>query len=282
MSGQAFFSGATLIVLACLVCTSHTKRMVKVVLHTVGIVGFALVFLSATPKSLWFYGIWIVTFIAWLILGLVRFSHKPKYISWVRLPVVIICVLSVLWELPYHRKPSVPKRNHDISYILGDSISAGIGGRDEHVWPDIICEQHHVNIVNLAQSGATLESAMKQTQKVEAVDCLVLLEIGGNDLLSKAPLKEFEAHLENLLNAVSSPKRTIFMLELPLFPFYNEYGRIQRLLARKYNVILVPKRFLASVLFCDGATVDGIHLSSEGHRLMADMIWNIISDCFGD
>jgi len=52
---------------------------------------------------------------------------------------------------------------------------------------------------------------------------------------------------------------------------------IQRRLARQYDVILVPKRPFVAVLTTPGATVDGIHLSKQGHALMAEMMWQAVA-----
>jgi acyl-CoA thioesterase I len=60
---------------------------------------------------------------------------------------------------------------------------------------------------------------------------------------------------------------------LPLPPFYNGYGRVQRELASKHLVPMISKRKFANVIFSAGATLDTVHLSEMGHRLMAEMIW---------
>lgn len=59
------------------------------------------------------------------------------------------------------------------------------------------------------------------------------------------------------------------MFELPLPPLGFAYGRIQRRLARRYGVRLIPKRHLSGLLFNEVTTLDGLHLSEEGHRRMA-------------
>ena len=70
------------------------------------------------------------------------------------------------------------------------------------------------------------------------------------------------------------------MLELPLPPFYNSFGLIQRKLARKYGVKLVPKRVFLSVLAGGGATLDSIHLSQAGHQQMANVVWEIVGPAY--
>ena len=70
------------------------------------------------------------------------------------------------------------------------------------------------------------------------------------------------------------------MFELPLPPFYHEFGRIQRSLARKYGVALIPKRVLLSVLAGSDSTVDTIHLTQAGQRRMAASVWRLLSGAY--
>jgi lysophospholipase L1-like esterase len=63
--------------------------------------------------------------------------------------------------------------------------------------------------------------------------------------------------------------RIVALVELPLPPFYNRYGMVQRALAKEHGVILIPKRFMADVMSTSGATVDGLHFSNSGHILFA-------------
>ena len=70
------------------------------------------------------------------------------------------------------------------------------------------------------------------------------------------------------------------MFELPLPPFCNEYGRVQRSVAAKYNARLVPKRIFLSVIAGRDSTLDTIHLSQAGHQFMADCVWRFVKSAF--
>jgi len=63
-------------------------------------------------------------------------------------------------------------------------------------------------------------------------------------------------------------------------PFRNEVGRIQRRLAGEYGVTLIPKRIFLHVLMTPGATVDGVHLSAAGHRLMKEQVWELLESAY--
>lgn len=70
------------------------------------------------------------------------------------------------------------------------------------------------------------------------------------------------------------------MFELPLPPFCNEFGRAQRTVAAKHNVILIPKRVFLSVIAGSDSTLDSIHLSQSGHQFMADCVWRLVRSAF--
>ena len=70
------------------------------------------------------------------------------------------------------------------------------------------------------------------------------------------------------------------MFELPLPPFCNEFGRAQRNVAAKHNVILIPKRVFLSVIAGSDSTLDSIHLSQSGHQFMADCVWKLVRSAF--
>ena len=114
-------------------------------------------------------------------------------------------------------------------------------------------------------------------EKIAPGDRIVLVEIGGNDLLSGTASLEFERNLELLLSKLVLPGRTVVMFELPLLPNRIAYGRIQRRPASKYGVWLVPKRLLVEVLGGANATLDGLHLSQSGARQMALLVAKALS-----
>ncbi|MCP4711467.1 MAG: hypothetical protein GY869_22835 [Planctomycetes bacterium] len=155
-------------------------------------------------------------------------------------------------------------------------MSAGLDPQNETPWPDILRDKQSLNIINLAQPGATLESALDQVVEISDGPSMIVLEIGGNDIIAKTKAAQFKTEMEYLLGSFFDPEHTLVMFELPLLPFTAEYGRIQRSLAKKYDVILIPKRYFAGIICERDNTVDGIHLSEKGHQEMADMVAELI------
>ena len=118
---------------------------------------------------------------------------------------------------------------------------------------------------------------MDNARRINQDDALVILEIGGNDLLSGTSIPKFREDLEKMMALACGPHRIVAMVELPLPPFYDRYGMVQRALAKEHGVILIPKRFIADVMSTPGATVDGLHFSNTGHILFARALFGMLT-----
>lgn len=159
--------------------------------------------------------------------------------------------------------------------MIGDSLSAGIR-TNEVPWPAVLARQHGIHVANLAVPGATLGTAITQADRLTPSDNLVLLEIGGNDLLGNTTLHDFDDDMRRLFGAICQPGRQVVMLELPLPPLCNLYGSVQRRHAAEFHVLLIPKRQFVAVLCGKDKTIDGLHLSQFGHDEMAAMVWRFL------
>jgi acyl-CoA thioesterase I len=276
VSGHAFFSGVMLVVVAIALSTRPLpvfKRM-SVLGVLVGAIAIAV---SSTAIPYWCYGIGLGVTAAWIVSCCLKKCQR----GWARVAVACWTIAGII-ELPYHFAPSLaPTSPHSIA-IIGDSLTAGLGDDGCETWPSILARERQVTVQDIAFAGATTATALERAKECELNAPVVVVEIGGNDLLGSTTSAQFARDLDALLAHLAVSERQVVMFELPLPPFYHEFGRIQRLVSKKYDVKLVPKRVLLSVIADSGATLDSIHLSQSGHRKMADTVWELIQSAFGD
>ena len=128
--------------------------------------------------------------------------------------------------------------------------------------------------------GETAASALNRAKKAQITGSVVIVAIGGNDILGSTTAEQFENDLDALLAHLAAPHRQIVLFELPLPPFCYEYGRVQRVVAAKHNVTLIPRRVFLSVIAGSDSTLDTIHLSQSGHQYMADCVWRLVKSAF--
>jgi len=274
-SGHAFFSGVALIMVAALASTRSMPITTRLTVFAF-LIGAIAIAISSTAIPYWYYGIAIVVTISWLVS-----AYLKNWRRWTRMSVIVAWAIAAGIELPYHLTPSLVQASSRSMTVIGDSVTAGMGASDKSVrWPTLIAKEHKLNIQDISHPGETAASALKRAKSQQIVSPVVILEIGGNDLLGDTTSAQFSRDLDALLAYVRAPRRQVVMFELPLPPFRNEYGRIQRALARKHNVTLVPKRVLLSILAANDSTVDTIHLTQAGHQRMAASVWELVKSAF--
>jgi len=274
-SGHSFFTGIALIIAGVAVSARAESRSSRAVTLLLAM-GAILIAISSTPIPYWLYALCAAATVGWLIGR--RNSKWQRPVSW-------ICVVAWLAagavELPYHIGPSLRTAGSRSMTVIGDSVTAGIGGDETaETWPALLERSHDVSVQDISHIGETARSALRRAQDHTINGSVVLVEIGGNDLLGGTSAAQFAVDLEALLQHLASADRQIVMFELPLPPFCNEWGRIQRDLARRYGVLLVPKRVFLSVIGGSDSTLDTIHLTQAGHERMAEIAWEIVEQAY--
>jgi len=306
-SGAAFFSGSACFLAGLLFVTFARRKWLPAIGRFLILTGLLLIAASATPLPVWGWCAWATTLLVWVTMRLVKVAgtlrvpssnhtepnmernerhtecacylpSRCNYLKAATLVAVSGCTLAAMaWEISYQLPPRMPAGQWERLVVIGDSLSAADFTEGGDPWPTLLAHDHKFDVVNLAFSGAKAGSAEKHVSAEQVAHALVVLEIGGNDLLGETTPADFERDLERLLQKVCRADNAVVMLELPLPPLYNRFGEIQRRLAGRHHVVLIPKRYFASVLAGSNATVDGLHLSRVGHQNMAEMIVGIVS-----
>lgn len=280
-SGESLYLGAVLLLLA-VIATAYPKRKWMLQLRNLlAWVALACMVMACPPFPLAVDLIFFVAFAFWFGTSN-QSSPSQRMIRWQigsRLFLaVLVCVLAAI-EFPHRKMPSITDGVSDHFVVIGDSISSGL---DPHIepWPLVLQQTCGIEVRNLAKPGTQVREALSIAKELRDSDRLVLIEIGGNDLLMGVSADEYGKVLDELLANVATHNRTVIMFELPLLPNKIAYGQIQRRLSQKYGVSLIPKRYFAQVIGDAEATTDGLHLSGPGARRMAGLVAEVLSLVF--
>ncbi len=275
-SGKAFFAGIFLLIgcILLVICFKKTLAFLSSIL--LAIFGAVLILLSSTPISSAWWWLWILGFSLLYLTEFLANNIHGKTFWAVRISLILLCLLPGLLEGRYWFSPVISLNNTDTIYVIGDSVSSGIGGPNENTWPEILSGKLNLPVVNLAVAGATAESALKkQLPLINENSDIVILEIGGNDILNSTKPDVFEKSMRQIFSKLNVTAKNAVWLELPLLPWKTEYGRIQRNLAKEFKITLIPKQILSGVFQTPGATSDSIHLTEKGHQLLGQKIFQL-------
>jgi hypothetical protein len=277
-SGDSLYFGVALLLLAIAASPYFKHHMVLRCRNIAAWVALAMIVMACPPFP-WIIGVVFLGVFVWWFIGS---NWTATGRVWAKLRLITTSVLMVLLlaasaiEFFHRRMPEIVGTPSDHLVVIGDSISSGIG---LHVpaWPLVMQQMTGVPVKNLARAGADTIEAQSMAKEIGPEDRVLLVEIGGNDMIAGVPPGEFGEALDALLSKVSAPGRTVVMFELPLLPNKMAYGYIQRRLSAKYGVWLIPKRFFVSVIGGANATSDGLHLSDTGTRHMAVLMAHVLS-----
>lgn len=278
-SGHAWFSSGLLILLIIildLTGTFDTRRRLGRIAWLLLWLAVVLAALTATPVPLWLALPLVGCCLAYLMLG---FSHRvwKRRVS-LGAGAAIMVVLALGMELPYHWTTTPRRAQIHRLYVVADSLAAGLG-REQTTWPKLLAARTGIEVRDLSFAGANTHYALRNVKEVLASEkdpgACVLISIGGNDMLGRTTSTDFENELDQLLEVARgdpAQPRTVLMQELPLIPGAWSFGAIQRRLAARHGVLLIPKRLLAGVVLTEEYVVDGLHLSAAGHERMAELL----------
>jgi len=275
-SGDSLYAGAGILLLAVVGSPFAQERWLLRLRNLAAWLALVLMVMACPPFSWTVDAIFGAAFLGWL--RVVNQRPEPGW-KWQRLSTVLLLILLTgltAVELRHRKIPTITGPPSDHLAVIGDSISSGI---DPHVpsWPLVMRQLTGIPVKNLSKPGVQVNEGPAMAGEITPDDRVVLLEIGGNDLLAGGPSDEFERNLKATLLKLAMPGRTIVMFELPLFPHKIAFGQIQRRLAAEYGVWLIPKRCFTQVLMGPNANTDGLHLSASGAHRMATLVAGVLS-----
>ncbi len=267
VSGWMFWIGLCLITIS--VCLSSIRSKIPgSIRNIIFLFGLAITGLSSTPLPVVHY-VWGIGVVV-IYMGVMKFPQKNLWISAGSSLVLCWCLVSFFLELPHFRFSKIDLPGNQI-YLLGDSLTAGLGDESITIYPDLINDSGRVQVINLAIAGSLMENGMVMRENVIDPTVPVLIELGGNDFRvnHENRREKYGIALETLLRSfpVSQP---VIMFEIPFPPGEYRFLYYQRRIAKKYGVTFIPRRFLANILLrVPGSTIDGLHLTNAGHEAFA-------------
>ncbi|RLS37039.1 MAG: hypothetical protein DWH81_11700 [Planctomycetota bacterium] len=273
ISGQILFTALLAMVLLIILYENCKQRGVRR-LCAVLVCNSCLLGVCTAAYPWWLLGTLLATVGGWSVHSWIAVSGTVR--NAITAAPIMLAWIIVVTEAGWAMRPAISPISERSVVVFGDSLSAGLGEKEGTPWPDQLRDRKHVAVTNLSEAGATTADGLKNVFQTDHVPGLVIIELGGNDLLGGVALADFEKNLDGILSHLRSHNRTVVMVELPLLPGKNAWGGTQRRLSRQYRCRLIPKRLLVDVLAAPGSTTDTLHLSQTGHQRLAEQIWSVI------
>ncbi len=168
---------------------------------------------------------------------------------------------------------------------LGDSLTAGYGVKPEQAWPALLAGQTRWVVINGGISGDTSEGALARLPALleEHAPALVLVTLGGNDMLRKVPESRTLDNLTQILAQSQARGAKVVMLATPRpsvggAVFRNlSAAEFYRELAKSQRVPLIEDA-IADVLSDPQLKVDALHPNAAGHVKLTGKVFAGLKD----
>jgi acyl-CoA thioesterase I len=170
---------------------------------------------------------------------------------------------------------------------FGDSLTAGYGAELGKSYPDYLqtdldAKGYHYRVVNQGISGNTTKDGVERVDHIVAMKpAVVVVEFGGNDGLRGLRIEDSRANLDKIVATLKASGTKVVLAGITLPPDYGpdyikQFNETYALLAKKYNVPLLPF-LLKGVFGVDGMMQrDNTHATAEGNKVVANNILPLI------
>ena len=181
---------------------------------------------------------------------------------------------------------------------FGDSLFAGYGLADPSAqsYPAQLEQAlrqagHNVRIANAGVSGDTTAAGRQRLaftlDNQPAKPDLVLLELGGNDLLRGLPPEQTRTNLDAMLAELARRDIPVVLMSLQAPPnagpqFQQQFDRIYADLANQHGATMVP--FVTAQIFTDPKLIqaDHVHPTAQGVAKLVDATEDAIAKTLPD
>lgn len=166
--------------------------------------------------------------------------------------------------------------------VLGDSLSAGYGLRQEQSWVSLLqnaWQNKDIVVINAAISGETTDGGLSRLPRLleSHAPSHLLIELGGNDGLQGHPVAKMKSNIEKMIHLAHGKDIKVILQQMQIPTNYGRrynqmFSGMYQELAQQYNIPLIPF-FLRDIALNDSMMQrDGIHPTAEAQPLISEFM----------
>jgi acyl-CoA hydrolase len=202
------------------------------------------------------------------------FMHRSALLA----RVLLLALVLLLGACGKPKEAALPTGTRVLA--LGDSLTAPHGVTPEQAWPTLLAAKTGWTVVNAGISGDTSAGALQRLPGLieEHNPQLVLVTLGGNDMLRRLPQGQTTANLGRMLALIKAHGAKAVLLATPKpslagAAFNNlSAAEFYREVAKENQVPLIEDA-IAEVLSDTRLKGDHLHPNAGGHALLAEKIF---------
>ena len=166
---------------------------------------------------------------------------------------------------------------------LGDSLTYGYGANPKTAYPTVLAELSKWNVVNAGVNGDTSADVLTRVNEItEQNPDLVLLGVGGNDVLQRISPDTTRANIIATIDTLQSNNIDVVLIAEPYFSTSALFGKasdnpLYEDIAEAEGIPLYSDGW-STVLSDEALKSDKIHANAAGYRQFAEGLHDYLKD----
>ena len=193
----------------------------------------------------------------------------------------LVLVCTALFTLAAcDRAPQLPRLSSgDVILAFGDSLTHGTGASRDSAYPAILSQLTGHTVVNAGVPGETTAEGLARLPEVlnDVRPKIVLLCLGGNDMLRRHDANETEANLRQMIQTIKASGTDVVLIGVPAPALFSGPPGYYENLAEEFGLPYEGEIF-DEVLKTPRLKSDPIHANAEGYRVVAERLTELLKD----
>jgi len=177
--------------------------------------------------------------------------------------------------------PKVPRVSpvgpNDVIVAFGDSLTYGTGASEAESYPVVLGELIQRKVVRAGVPGEVTGGGLARLESVidEHRPALMIVGLGGNDMLRKLDDAEIKDNLRKIIQAIQGRGISVVLFGVPKPALITSAPEFYAELAKEFNIPYEGK-IVTDVLYRPDQKSDTIHPNAKGYRRMAEAFADLL------
>jgi acyl-CoA thioesterase-1 len=170
-----------------------------------------------------------------------------------------------------------PVGPNDAIVAFGDSLTFGTGATEAESYPAVLAQLIDRKVVRSGVPGEMTAGSLVRLQEVidENRPALVIVCLGGNDLLRRVDETDIVANLREIVKIIRASGSSVVLVGVPRPALITSAAPFYADLAKEFNLPYEGK-IVTDVLYQRDLKSDPVHPNAKGYRRMAEAIAELL------
>lgn len=193
-----------------------------------------------------------------------------KKIFYVAVLILLFGLLSACSSTETKLKPLAANQ---VILAFGDSLTFGTGATPETSYPNQLERMLNIKVINAGIPGEETRDSLNRINTVldQYLPRLVIVCLGGNDLLRQRPTQQIKENLIKIIKAIQMHGAEVILLGVPVPSYDLRVPDFYEEIGNEMNII-TDTTTMRDLLLKPEYKSDAIHLNAAGYHALAEQI----------